>query len=325
MTKSFTNFMSRIIDYAGMFPPANLELEPAFSNYLEYKSSDDNWMMDKFVCTMKSFESFLQTGSAVNNQLIGFNSNNKIEFSLLLTGGNTTKEFLDTLQSDLKQIKEFINNYSPKAIANAFEVKLPPETLNKENSSKLKALLNDCLGIINEHEISGYMLFLEPPVNSDYSFIFEKLAYTIAESNINSLGFKLRTGGITPELFPATGQVALALKSCNDNKVKFKATAGLHHPVRHYNDSVSTKMHGFLNVFGAGILAYANNLSLKEIEDIIIDENPSSFKFTDSEFLWNDIPAGAEIITKARNEFVNSFGSCSFEEPKDDLKQLKLL
>jgi hypothetical protein len=57
----------------------------------------------------------------------------------------------------------------------------------------------------------------------------------------------------------------------------------------------------------------------------VSDENPDSFIFTENEFRWNDIPANAETISKARNELVISFGSCSFEEPIEDLKKLNLL
>lgn len=324
MMKAFKSFMNGIIDYAGMFPPANLELKPAFQNYLNYISSDDEWMMDKFVCSMKSFGTIADTNTDVYKLLKNYTSERRVSFSLLLTGGKTAKEFLKSFETDLKQVNDFIGNNDVEI--NSFEVKIPNELFDKFNTNALKIFFKDYRDMLNSFDKQESSVFFEPPVNDNYKFVFEKFAHTAAEIiDENRKGFKLRTGGITPELFPSTEQVSFALKTCRDNKVRFKATAGLHHPVRHYNDSVSTKMHGFLNIFGAGVLAYSNLLSLKEINEIIQDEHSVSFVFTEDKFKWNDIPADADSITNARKEFVNSFGSCSFDEPKDDLKNLNLL
>jgi len=319
--------MKCLIDYAGMYPPANLDLQTAFTNYLNYINSEDEWMMDKFVCSTKSFKEFMNRDSALSKQLLDFKSERWVSFALLLNGGKTAKEFLSALESDLKLIRSFVNEHSELIVTDNFEAKLPEDIGLKNNSGALKKFLNDCSAIFNENEFFGSKVYIEPPVNDDYEFLFEKLAYTMAESDKHggNSGFKLRTGGVTPELFPTSEQVAFALKACKENRIQFKATAGLHHPIRHYDESVKTKMHGFLNVFGAGILSYANSLSLKEITEIVSDENPGSFVFTEDEFRWNDIPAGSEVIAKARNELVLSFGSCSFDEPKEDLKKLNLL
>jgi len=322
---SFNNFMKRLIDYAGMFPPANLDLYNAFTNYMNYLNSNDEWMMDKFICSIKSFKIFKDHDSDLSKVLHDFKSDRWVSFSLLLTGGNSSKEFLKTLDKDLKLIKDFVNSHSEIIITDYFEAKFPDDVSGKNNSNSCKKFLKECFEIINENEMFGCKFFFELPINENYEFVFDKLAYTMGELGGRNAGFKLRTGGETPKLFPAPEQVAFALKACNDNKLQFKATAGLHHPIRHYNNSVSAKMHGFLNVFGAGILAYANTLSLKEINEIVNDENFESFNFTEEEFRWNDISANSDLISKARNEFVLSFGSCSFDEPRDDLKKLNLL
>ncbi len=324
---AFNNFMKGLIDYAGMYPPANLDLSTAFKGYLKYLNSEDEWMMDKFICSIKSFEEFTNHETDLSKQLDNFKSDRWLSFALVLTGSKTAKEFLKTLDADLKLIKSFVSEHSEMIVMDNFEAKLPEDIAGKNNTGACKKFLDECSIIFNANEMFGSRVFFEPPVNNDYEFVFEKLAYTMAESNHEggNAGFKLRTGGVTSELFPTSEQAAFALKTCNEHKLQFKATAGLHHPIRHYSDSVSTKMHGFLNVFGAGVLTYANALSLKEITGIVSDENASSFKFTEDEFRWNDIPASADSIRKARNEFVLSFGSCSFDEPREDLKKLNLL
>src|SRR5713101_4042837 len=43
--------LNRILDYAGLFPPAKLPLEDALRTYLRYrKESPHRWMLGRFVC-----------------------------------------------------------------------------------------------------------------------------------------------------------------------------------------------------------------------------------------------------------------------------------
>ena len=49
MKTSLSVFQDRLIDYAGLFPPANLSLEAAINNYRNYLNSDDSWMLGPFV------------------------------------------------------------------------------------------------------------------------------------------------------------------------------------------------------------------------------------------------------------------------------------
>jgi hypothetical protein len=54
------------------------------------------------------------------------------------------------------------------------------------------------------------------------------------------------------------------------------------------------------------------------------DESPASFSFTEEFFGWREwkIPTGR--ISELRT-LVTSLGSCSFDEPREDLRALKLL
>jgi hypothetical protein len=321
---AFRSFMNRIIDYAGMFPPAGLNLEEAFGNYAGYIKSEDEWMLSRFVCTIKTFENFFDKNNSARIILDEHKSDNWIKFTILLSGGTNTKEFYSNLENNLKLLRKFREENFESLSADSFEVKLPEEFHRKSAGKGMLKFLDECSLIFNDLGFYGCRMFVEPPVNDNYGYLFEKLSETIAESVHagGNAGFKLRTGGVTAELFPSTEQVSFALKTCSISNIQFKATAGLHHPVRHYNESVKTKMHGFLNVFGAGILARANNLSLAEITNIIKDENPADFSFSENKFFWNDISADGIQIQDARTHFVTAFGSCSFDEPRDDLKAL---
>ena len=104
---------------------------------------------------------------------------------------------------------------------------------------------------------------------------------------------KLRCGGAS---IPSIEQVALVMACCRQAGVPFKATAGLHHPVRRGEE------HGFLNLLAA------TTAPPGRLEAVLAEEDPAAIDF-----------AGAD------RTLFTSFGSCSWREPVDDLRELGLL
>lgn len=132
---------------------------------------------------------------------------------------------------------------------------------------------------------------------------------------------KIRTGGVTPEAFPAVQFVAAFITHCAERHVPFKATAGLHHPLRcvkpltYAPDAPSGTMHGFVNVFMAAAL-------IEPAAEILAEDDPRAFHFDDDFASWRDHAIATEDLERVRREFALSFGSCSFEEPVADLREL---
>jgi hypothetical protein len=135
---------------------------------------------------------------------------------------------------------------------------------------------------------------------------------------------KIRTGGITPDAFPAIGNVAEFLRACKAKGVAFKATAGLHHPLRcvkplTYEPNAPTgTMHGFLNVFLAAAM-------IDHADEILAERDARAFQFDDDSASWRGHRVSTEELRTMRRDFATSFGSCSFEEPINDLKELRWL
>jgi len=148
-------------------------------------------------------------------------------------------------------------------------------------------------------------------------------AKTIEALSGSGAGFKLRTGGVTKEAFPSTAQIARSLVAAVKHRVPIKFTAGLHHPVRHFHTSVETTMHGFLNVLGAGVLAAEHRWSKARTQEMLGDEDATSFVFDEETFRWRDWKISAAQVTQ-RRQLITSLGSCSFDEPRDDLRSLGL-
>jgi hypothetical protein len=122
---------------------------------------------------------------------------------------------------------------------------------------------------------------------------------------------KIRTANISSD------ELAGFLYSAAARRLPFKATAGLHHPLR------STTMHGFINVFAAATMAWLG-MHHSLLADLLNETNPQAFEFRDEELRWRDRRASTEQVAHARRDFAHSFGSCSFEEPVSGLRALGL-
>ena len=142
---------------------------------------------------------------------------------------------------------------------------------------------------------------------------------------IKFIGYKVRTGGIESKDFPSLDKLSSIILECNNHGIQLKATAGLHHPIRHYDISVQTHMYGFINVISACVLTSVYKLDFKTIYDILQDEDPLNFKFTDQKFSWKNYEVTKEQIEFSRIKSFISFGSCSFDDPRADLASLGLL
>ena len=127
---------------------------------------------------------------------------------------------------------------------------------------------------------------------------------------------KLRTGGLTAEAFPTPLAVAEFLVGCADLEVGLKCTAGLHNAVRHTDAATGFAHHGFVNV----LLAAERAGDGAEIEDVA-----AVLAGTDGADLAERVKAlTVEDAARTRDLF-HGFGSCSFQEPVDDLAGLGLL
>jgi hypothetical protein len=119
--------------------------------------------------------------------------------------------------------------------------------------------------------------------------------------------------------------VAAALAACRRAGLPLKATQGLHQPLRHVDAGLGAAVHGFLNLFVAGVLGHLHSLSEPELLAIVDEQEPTAFHFDDNGLAWRGLAAGLDDIAAARRAAVTSFGSCSFSEPRDALRELGLL
>jgi hypothetical protein len=300
---SLRALLAQAIDYAGMFPPCSLGLEPALAKQADYVRSPDAWMLSAFVLPVPEFEHA--------KQLLGqFDPQHPLRVSALGPKTDNATAFEHALAKTIAAIHSLARHNVDLVSVSQLEMFLPQDV----NLAQLREVRS---------AVNSLPVFWEAPADRAEQVI-ALLAEHNSEAEAPVFGYKLRTGGITPDAFPSASQLAKALVVPATHQVPIKFTAGLHHPIRQFRDEVQTKMHGFLNVLGAAVLAAEHRWNEKQTIAMLEDEDTESFSFEDEFFAWREWRIGIKSL-KNRRRFVTSFGSCSFDEPREDLRALNLL
>ncbi len=307
------------IDYAGLFPPANLTLEPTLRNYAAYARCDESWMLAR--CVVPTH----RLGPAGEFVVpLGFDAAHPLAISALGGKSDSAAEAFEILRAGLAAIAGFRAAHGERVTVEQLEMPLPPDLA----PAALRALLREAAELIESLGPPTLAPFWEIPADTDWS----SALVAFAEHNTASAGercqpmsAKLRTGGVAATAFPASAQVAAALLAARDAGVAIKFTAGLHHPLRHFNAGVGALMHGFLNVYVAGVLTHEHRIDAAATKSILDDEWRTDFRFDDTGLAWRDLHVSTDRISALRTASITTFGSCSFDEPRDDLRSLALL
>ncbi len=248
---SLRALISRLIDYAGLYPPAALPLERVAEKYEAYRTSPERWMLNRVV----------------------------------LPAAKLAEARMD-------------ENWRVSLLVERDPGRLPRQVETLETKLPRRLTLPT---------------YCEAPL--------EKLTDGFA---------KIRTGGLTLEAIPESEAVADFLCQAAARHLPFKATAGLHHPIRGLHpltyapDSPLAVMHGFLNVFTAAAFAW-HGADRETVLAMVNEEDPGAFEFLDDELGWRDLRLSTAHVREARRKFAHSFGSCSFEESVTDLRELGFL
>ena len=194
------------------------------------------------------------------------------------------------------------------------------------SATEITDFLQRYAGALAAAGLQGGELYLEVLPGVDDGRVLEALnALAAFESRFARVGAKLRCGGVTVEAFPSCERIARFIDRCRRLGLPLKCTAGLHHPVRHQATEPPVMMHGFLNVFGAGILAHATGADVEVLTECVAETDPSAFTFSAEGFAWREHKVATADLETARAGFLAGFGSCSFAEPCADLRTLGLL
>lgn len=148
-------------------------------------------------------------------------------------------------------------------------------------------------------------VYVEVPRDSRRNAVVRELA-------AGGLRAKLRTGGIRADLYPDERELAGSLVALATAGVPFKATAGLHHAMRNTDPQTRFEQHGFLNLLVAAQAA-SEGAPVDTVAHILAERDPAIV-----------VAQVAKLDAEVRTAF-RSFGTCSVNEPLDELIELGLL
>ncbi len=291
MTESLRILLAEIIDYAGLFPPSNVGMTSAVQNYANYLNSENAWMLGRFILPVSKLDEF-------SNEAESLFADKVWRLSVIAD---------ENLSETLDKIANFNKINSEKALIDMLEVKV---TSADEIHRASKIIPRD---------LTTYFEF--PPLE-----IMTDLMIALAMTKNRA---KIRTGGITKEAFPNSPEIVKFMRVCIAANVPFKATAGLHHPLKctkpltyEQNAPVGT-MHGFLNLFLSACFL-RQDLNNSFVHNLINETDASKLEFADEGVLWKEHAVLNQTIETVRTKNAISFGSCSFLEPIEDLQNLEL-
>lgn len=286
------SLLQSLIDYAGLFPPAGLDMATSVRNYAAYRKGDHRWALGKFIIPAARLNEFEKAAAA--------HVDPADPWPISVLGGAD-------LDHDLSQILEF--RYHPTR-------ELAIESLETKASSP--AEIDRATKIPRDLATFFEIPISEPPDN------------LLATIRLVGGRAKVRTGGLKADAFPPSADLARFLVACSAARVPFKATAGLHHPVRcvrpftYEKNSPSGSMHGFLNLFLAAAFV-RDGMSAADAGILLEETGPKAFRLDDSGAEWRGRRVSVDSLATTRATFALSFGSCSFEEPIAELKELGIL
>jgi hypothetical protein len=290
MYASIKTLLSSIVDYAGLFPPAQLTMREAIANYDCDKMSPDSWMLGRFVLPASRIDKF--------EAIIPTFALEKWPLSVILSGN---------LEVELERIQS-LSDGGRIAIA---ALEFPP--LQPTDIESLFPNLS-----------AGVDRFFEIPPDADLEAYLAALRYTGAFAKIRTGGITAEAFPSETQL--SRNIIALAQEQIPFKATAGLHHPLLgEHRLTYEPQSDSARMYGFLNVTILAALAYWQKIAQEDAIALLNESSLDSFIFTENSIGWGDFQLTLSEIETARKNCFKSFGSCSFQEPISDLKHLKLL
>ena len=287
-----------LIDYAGLFPPASLDMSSAVRAYAEYSEGDDSELLGRFIVPASRLNEFAEAARPF--------APNARQWRVSAIGADDPLLTRDT-------VKKFNDDPSTtgslgSAVCDAIE--MPAKSA--EAISVSIDTFPECMH-----------LFLELPLEPDPTALIAKLSGTRAFA-------KIRTGGVVQSAIPSSAQILRFMRACSEHRVPFKATAGLHHAVRgdypltYAPDAPHGMMYGYLNIFLAAAFLEAG-MDDADVLSLLDETNGAAFTIDEAGIGWRKFSISTSQLTKTRRLLATSFGSCSFVEPVSEAKALNIL
>lgn len=282
--------LTRLIDDAGVFPPARLPMPKALAAHRDELGGPDAWMIGRFLSPASRLE----------------------EFSL--AAGRSRPELgvvIDTLGAD-----PAIGD-----VANACVVAAKYEPTSVEMLTSAEEPLMASVGVV----LDGFAelpdrtpAYVELPRGDAVAEWPRAIgAIGAARAGGRAVGAKIRCAGVDQRHVPTDQELARFIVACRDGLAPFKATAGLHQAIRAQHDD-GIDRHGVLNLLLACATALRDGSSEAAVAAVLAERDAA---------VVVDGVCGItpEEAARVRAELLVGFGCCSPAEPIAQIRALGLL
>ena len=289
VTAAFAGF----IDYAGLFPPAGLPLDLVADQYGRYRTGRHAWMLGRLV---------VPADRLPEAEVAAHRAGASVDEPWRVTALVGSAEQSDALAAALID-----GNHRPRSV-------------RVESVEAVAGSADDIARLARVWPIE-FERYVEIPADPDPAPLMAALSAA-------GLFAKIRAGGIAPDRFPTTAQMARFLVRARDAGVPMKATAGLHHALRgdyrltYEPESAKATMHGFVNLVLAATLLAAGKIDEELAEACLDDDRADAFKLSGRAGAWLNGVVTYSELAHARRSLLRSVGSCSFDEPVAEIEAL---
>lgn len=293
----------RLIDHAGLFPPASLDMVAAVAEYRRARSGPASSIVGRFLVPATRLEELAMV------------------LVTTMTAGERPWEIGVVVDTDVgaavAAAAAFHRELHPGASIVTAEAGLP----NGVDDASVERL-HLALGAIADDVAA----FVEVDVTGEPSRI-EHDVTTAAGAIVRSRrpgGLKIRCGGPTPHPAPTPEAVAAFVVSATAGGVPFKATAGLHHPIAVHDPSRGVTHHGFVNLLVASALA-VDGAPFDLVRAAVADTDRSAFGLSLGGFRWRDRRFPPATLERVRARGLIGYGSCDVVAPIARLAAMGLI
>jgi hypothetical protein len=284
--------LAGLIDYAGLFPPAGLDLASTIANHDRYARSPEHWMLGRLVVPLARLDEVpvIVTRTPADRAW---------SIAALVTAGDR-----------LTGLAPALAPFRARAAAGVTVTALEAVLADPASVAQFCAATPD-----------GLERFVEVPLDETRDVWLDAIA-------AGGCCAKVRAGGLTEDRFPSAAALAGLLAACARRGLPLKATAGLHHPIRsayrltYESDSASGVMHGFVNLLVAALVLRSDAAHERDATRALETRDPQQFTVDAEAIRWDGRSFDAAACEDTRAHLLRSVGSCSFDEPVDELRAL---
>jgi hypothetical protein len=274
--------LAGLFDYAGVYPPASLDMLTAAEKYREYRRSQRASALGRFIVSVDRIHEF--------RSIVG-ESLGKFALTVIVPEDVDWSAVARQIDSGIRIESIEVKCNEPSVIKRW--MREPPQNV---------------------------VTYFEVPIAENGLAALEAIKGAGARA-------KVRMGGVIPAAIPSIADVAQMLKNLAELRLPFKATAGLHHPMRaersltYHPQSPTGVMHGFMNLSAAAALLFFDG-DQEGASQVLAEENPAAWQIHTQSISWRNHTWTLEQLATLRRDFFLGIGSCSFEEPIHDLESL---